>query len=52
MDNVGVLGLHMELQDFAVVGQELLLGLDSAATELVFEVVHHRGVLDGHIFVL
>ena len=37
MDDVGVLGLNMELQDLAVVSQKLLLRLDAAATELVLE---------------
>lgn len=52
MDDVGVLGLDVELQDFSVVLQKLFLGLDTAAPQLVFEVVHHLRVLNRDIFIL
>jgi hypothetical protein len=52
VNDVRILTLNMELQDFAVVFQKLFLGFHTASTQFVFQVVHHLRVLDGDVFVL
>lgn len=52
VNDIRILGLDVELQDFAVVLQKLFLRLHAAASQLVFQVVHHLGVLHGDIFIL
>jgi hypothetical protein len=52
VDNVGVIGHHVEKEYFTVVLQELFLGLDSATAQLVLEVIHHAGVFLRNVFIL
>lgn len=52
VNDVRILTLNMELQDFAVVFQKLFLGFHAASAQFVFQVVHHLRVLDGDVFVL
>jgi hypothetical protein len=52
VNDIRILGLYVELQDFSVVLQKLFLGLHASASQFVFQVVHHLGVLHGDIFIL
>jgi len=52
VNNVRVISHHVEKQHFPVVAQKLFLRFDSTSAQLVFQVIHHAGVLDRHIFIL
>lgn len=52
MDNVRVIGHHMEKKDLSVVFEELFLGFDTSAAEFMLEVVHHAWVFLRNIFIL
>lgn len=52
MDDVRVVGHHVEKKDLSVVFEELFLGFDSSAAQFVLEVVHHARVFLRNIFIL
>jgi hypothetical protein len=51
MYNVGIVTLDVEFEYFPVVLEKLFLGFNPSSSQLVLQIVHHKGVLFGHEFV-